>query len=140
MLSTSRTTHVLLAVALSGSLLAACGGDGEDQANAAGGGDVTLDAGSTLTAGAISAGGDAALAAGSDLTSGAIEAGGSVALTAGGTVEAGDIVVALDAPAHRAKASAARAYTSQLGFQFGGAAAMDERLGRIWSERLRSPI
>ena len=43
MLSTSRTTHVLLAVALSGSLLAACGGDSEDEANAAGGGDVTLD-------------------------------------------------------------------------------------------------
>jgi cellobiose transport system substrate-binding protein len=43
MLSTSRTTHVLLAVALSGSLLAACGGDGEEEANAASGSDVTLD-------------------------------------------------------------------------------------------------
>ena len=38
------------------------------------------------------------------------------------------------------KADAARAYASQLGFQFGGAAAMDERLGRIWSERFRAPI
>ena len=43
MLSTSRTSHVLLAVALSGSLLAACGGGGGDEANAADGGDVTLD-------------------------------------------------------------------------------------------------
>ena len=43
MLRTSRTSTVLLAVALSGSLLAACGGGGEDEASACGGGEVTLD-------------------------------------------------------------------------------------------------
>jgi cellobiose transport system substrate-binding protein len=42
MLSTSRTTHVLLAVALSGSLLAACGG-GDEEVDATDGSDVTLD-------------------------------------------------------------------------------------------------
>ena len=56
-----------------------------------------------------------------------------------GMHEAGDIVVALDADAHRAKAEAARAYASQLGSQFGGAAALDERLAHIWSERFRIP-
>lgn len=43
MLRTSRTSTVLLAVALSGSLLAACGGGGEDEASASSGGDVNLD-------------------------------------------------------------------------------------------------
>ena len=43
MLRTSRTSTVLLAVALSGSLLAACGGGGEDAASASDGGDVTLE-------------------------------------------------------------------------------------------------
>ena len=57
-----------------------------------------------------------------------------------GAHEAGDIVVELDADAHRAKSEAARAYESQLGFQFGGVAAMDERLDRIWSERFRRPM
>ena len=51
---------------------------------------------------------------------------------------AGDIVVPLDAEARRAKAAGARAYRSQLGFQFGGADVLDERLGRIWSERFRA--
>ena len=43
MLRTSRTSTVLLAVALSGSLLAACGGGGEDEASASSGGEVNLD-------------------------------------------------------------------------------------------------
>lgn len=56
-----------------------------------------------------------------------------------GVHEAGDIIVPLDADARRAKAAGARAYRSQLGFQFGGADALDERLSGIWSERFRTP-
>lgn len=51
----------------------------------------------------------------------------------------GDIVVAVDSEAQQAKAIAAAFYRSQLGFQFGGAAALAARLDGIWSERFRMP-
>lgn len=56
-----------------------------------------------------------------------------------GDHDGGDIVVTLDTDARRAKAIAAAFYRSQLGFQFGGAAALAARLDGIWSERFRMP-